>query len=142
MRWPDWWLSPDLGGDRHPLCPLYQLCLSAIHGDGLPALDADAQAPTLHGPQPRRWRDGGGDVVDAGVADLYRHGTGGHRGGWPLAGTVFATFSEGWVKDIHELVANLMLLLVAAHVAGVIVSSVLTVKIWCGRCYRNETSPR
>jgi cytochrome b len=47
------------------------------------------------------------------------------EGGGPLAGTVFATFSEGWVKDIHELVANLMLLLVAAHVAGVIVSSVL-----------------
>ncbi len=41
----------------------------------------------------------------------------------PLAGTFFASLSEDLLEEIHEALANLMLLLVIAHIAGVIVSS-------------------
>ncbi len=33
--------------------------------------------------------------------------------------------ASGWVKDVHEIVANLILLLVALHIGGVIVESVM-----------------
>jgi len=43
----------------------------------------------------------------------------------PLAGTMFASFSGSAVRGIHEFFANFTLLLVLAHLGGVIVSSLL-----------------
>jgi len=43
----------------------------------------------------------------------------------PLANTFVAGLSEHWLEEIHETLANLMLLMVVVHVGGVVVSSVL-----------------
>ncbi|MEH6473003.1 MAG: cytochrome b/b6 domain-containing protein [Halopseudomonas sp.] len=55
----------------------------------------------------------------SGMATLASEGLG------PLADTFFASFSGDWMEEIHEALANLCLLLVAIHLAGVIVSSVV-----------------
>jgi cytochrome b len=47
------------------------------------------------------------------------------EGNGPLAGTVFSTWSGDWMEDVHEFFANFTLLMVVAHVSGVLVSSVL-----------------
>ncbi len=47
------------------------------------------------------------------------------EGQGPLASTVFSTWRGDWVEDIHEFFANFTLLLVVAHVLGVLVSSFL-----------------
>jgi cytochrome b len=47
------------------------------------------------------------------------------EGNGPLAGTVFSTLSGDWVEDVHEFFANFTLLMVMAHVSGVLVSSFL-----------------
>jgi cytochrome b len=47
------------------------------------------------------------------------------EGNGPLAGTVFSTLSGDWVEDVHEFFANFTLLMVIAHVSGVLVSSFL-----------------
>lgn len=46
-------------------------------------------------------------------------------GSGPLADTLFASWSEVLFEDVHEALANLMLLLIGVHVAGVIVSSLI-----------------
>jgi cytochrome b len=43
----------------------------------------------------------------------------------PLANTLFTSWNGEWMEDIHEFFANFTLLLVVAHVGGVIVSSLL-----------------
>ncbi len=55
----------------------------------------------------------------SGMATLATEGLG------PLANTFFAGWSEDWLEDIHETLANLALLLVIIHIAGVILSSVV-----------------
>ena len=40
-----------------------------------------------------------------------------------LAGTFFAGFNSHWMEDVHEFFAHFTLLLVFAHIAGVIISS-------------------
>lgn len=47
------------------------------------------------------------------------------EGQGPLAGTVYASWSGEWMEEIHEFFANFSLLLVIAHVSGVVVSSLL-----------------
>lgn len=54
-----------------------------------------------------------------GMATLATEGLG------PLADTFVAGFSEDWLEEIHEQLANLMLLLVIVHLGGVLVSSLL-----------------
>ena len=47
------------------------------------------------------------------------------EGQGPLASTVYASWSGEWMEEIHEFFANFSLLLVIAHVSGVVVSSLL-----------------
>jgi cytochrome b len=54
-----------------------------------------------------------------GMAALATDGLG------PLADTVFANLSDDLLEEVHEALANLMLLLIVVHVGGVIVSSVI-----------------
>jgi cytochrome b len=61
----------------------------------------------------------------------------------PLAGTVFSTWNGDWMEEIHEFFANFTVLLIVAHVAGVVFSSFLEgenlVKaMWTGRKKRRS----
>ncbi len=47
------------------------------------------------------------------------------EGNGPLAGTVFSSWRGEWMEDVHEFFANFTLLMVAAHVLGVLLGSVL-----------------
>lgn len=60
------------------------------------------------------------------------------EGQGPLAGTLFAAWNGEWMEEIHEFLANFTLLLIFAHVTGVMFSSFLErenlVKaMWTGR---------
>lgn len=46
-------------------------------------------------------------------------------GSGPLAGTFVSQFDDHFVKDVHELFANLTVALIVLHVTGVMLSSVL-----------------
>lgn len=58
-------------------------------------------------------------TVLTGMATLATEGLG------PLANTFFASFSEDLLEEIHEALANLMVVFIGVHVAGVVVSSLL-----------------
>jgi cytochrome b len=47
------------------------------------------------------------------------------EGNGPLAGTFFSTLGGDWMEDVHEFFANFTLLMVVAHVSGVMFSSFL-----------------
>jgi cytochrome b len=42
--------------------------------------------------------------------------------GWMMTSAAF--WGVGWVEDVHELIANGMLLLVALHVGGVVLAGI------------------
>ncbi|MEH6650982.1 MAG: cytochrome b/b6 domain-containing protein [Motiliproteus sp.] len=56
-------------------------------------------------------------IVFTGMATLATEGSG------PLASTFFAQFSEDVLEDIHEALADFLMLLILLHIGGVIVSS-------------------
>jgi cytochrome b len=58
-------------------------------------------------------------VAFSGVIMLAREGQG------PLAHTMFSSWNGEWLEEIHEFLANFTLLLIVAHVSGVIFSSLL-----------------
>jgi len=47
------------------------------------------------------------------------------EGQGPLAGTLFSSWRGEWMEEVHEFLANFTLLLIFAHVSGVIFSSFL-----------------
>ena len=47
------------------------------------------------------------------------------EGQGPLAGTFLVSWSGEWMEEVHEFFANFSLLMVIAHVSGVVVSSLL-----------------
>ncbi len=47
------------------------------------------------------------------------------EGQGPLAGTLFSSWRGEWMEDIHEFLANFTLLLILAHLTGVLFSSIL-----------------
>ncbi|MDH5353326.1 MAG: cytochrome b/b6 domain-containing protein [Gammaproteobacteria bacterium] len=47
------------------------------------------------------------------------------EGQGPLANTVFASWRGDWIEEVHEFFANFTLVLIVAHVSGVVVSSLL-----------------
>lgn len=47
------------------------------------------------------------------------------EGQGPLAGTLFSAWNGEWMEEIHEFMANFTLLLILAHVTGVLFSSFL-----------------
>ena len=47
------------------------------------------------------------------------------EGQGPLADTLFASWRGEWMEEVHEFFANFTLLLIVAHVAGVVFSSFL-----------------
>jgi cytochrome b len=47
------------------------------------------------------------------------------EGQGPLADTLFASWRGEWMEEVHEFFANFTVLLIVAHVAGVVVSSFL-----------------
>ncbi len=47
------------------------------------------------------------------------------EGQGPLASTIFASWSGDWMEEVHEFFANFTLLLIIAHVSGVVLSSLL-----------------
>lgn len=47
------------------------------------------------------------------------------EGQGPLASTIFASWRGDWMEDVHEFFANFTLILIIAHVSGVVLSSLL-----------------
>lgn len=47
------------------------------------------------------------------------------EGQGPLANTAFASWRGDWMEEVHEFFANFTLLLIVAHVSGVVLSSLL-----------------
>jgi cytochrome b len=47
------------------------------------------------------------------------------EGQGPLVGTLFSSWRGDWMEEVHEFFANFTMLLVLAHVSGVVISSLL-----------------
>lgn len=47
------------------------------------------------------------------------------EGQGPLASTIFASWRGDWMEEVHEFFANFTLILIIAHVSGVVLSSLL-----------------
>lgn len=58
-------------------------------------------------------------IVFTGMATLATEGAG------PLASTFFAQFSEDLLEDLHEALADFLMLLILIHIGGVIISSLI-----------------